>query len=108
MKVVDALKLRDVVLVGWSLGGHVALEAVENIPGCKGVLIYGTPPLAFPPDMAAAFLPNPAMGAAFNPQLSEAEMHGFEARSFQEGCIIKCVSPSSSLCRATTALISTH
>ncbi|GIK71957.1 MAG: alpha/beta hydrolase [Chloroflexota bacterium] len=87
-KVVDALQLRDVVLVGWSLGGHVALEAVEEIPGCKGVLIYGAPPLAFPPDMAAAFLPNPAMGAAFNPQLSEAEMHGFVQAFFAPGYVV--------------------
>lgn len=87
-KVVDALRLRDVVLVGWSLGGHVALEAVEDIPGCKGVLIYGTPPLAFPPDMAAAFLPNPAMGAAFNPQLSEAEMQGFVQAFFAPGYVV--------------------
>lgn len=88
VKLVDALKLHDAVLVGWSLGGHVALEAVEEIPGCKGVLIYGTPPLAFPPDMTAAFLPNPAMGAAFNPQLSEAEMHGFVQAFFAPGYVV--------------------
>lgn len=85
VKVVAALGLDDVVLVGWSLGGHVALEAAEDIPGCKGVLIYGTPPLAFPPDMGAAFLPNPAMAAAFNPQLTEAEMRGFVDAFFAPG-----------------------
>ncbi|HHW85206.1 MAG TPA: alpha/beta hydrolase [Chloroflexi bacterium] len=85
VKVVEALGLDSVVLVGWSLGGHVALEAVEDIPNCKGVLIYGTPPLAFPPDMGAAFLPNPAMAAAFNPQLTEAEMRGFVDAFFAPG-----------------------
>lgn len=85
VKIVAALGLDEVVLVGWSLGGHVALEAAEDIPGCKGVLIYGTPPLAFPPDMGAAFLPNPAMAAAFNPQLSEAEMRGFVDAFFAPG-----------------------
>ena len=83
--VAKALGLEDAVLVGWSLGGHVALEAVNDLPGCKGVLIYGTPPLAFPPDMAAAFLPNPAMGAAFNPTLSDAEMQGFVEAFFAPG-----------------------
>ncbi len=85
VKVVAALGLDDVVLVGWSLGGHVALEAADDIPGCKGVLIYGTPPLAFPPDMGAAFLPNPAMAAAFNPQLTETEMRGFVDAFFAPG-----------------------
>lgn len=85
VKVVAALGLDDVVLVGWSLGGHVALEAADDIPGCKGVLIYGAPPLAFPPDMGAAFLPNPAMAAAFNPQLTETEMRGFVDAFFAPG-----------------------
>jgi pimeloyl-ACP methyl ester carboxylesterase len=85
VKIVEALGLDDVVLVGWSLGGHVALEAADDIPGCKGVLIYGTPPLTFPPDMGAAFLPNPAMAAAFNPQLTEAEMRGFVDAFFAPG-----------------------
>lgn len=85
VKIVAALGLSEVVLVGWSLGGHVALEAADDIPGCKGVLIYGTPPLAFPPDMGAAFLPNPAMAAAFNPQLTEAEMRGFVDAFFAPG-----------------------
>jgi pimeloyl-ACP methyl ester carboxylesterase len=85
VKVVDALMLHQAVLVGWSLGGHVALEAVGDLPECRGVLIYGAPPLAFPPDMARAFLPNPAMGAAFNPQLSEEEMQGFVDAFFIPG-----------------------
>lgn len=85
VKVVEALGLDEVVLVGWSLGGHVALEAAEDIPGCRGVLIYGAPPLAFPPDMGAAFLPNPAMAAAFKPQLTAAEMSDFVAAFFAPG-----------------------
>jgi pimeloyl-ACP methyl ester carboxylesterase len=71
------LGLEDAVLVGWSLGGHVALEALSALPHCKGVLIFGTPPLAFPPAMDAAFLPNPAMAAGFNPSPSESEMRAY-------------------------------
>lgn len=72
-----AIGLADAVLVGWSLGGHVALEALSALPQCKGVLIFGTPPIAFPPDMAAAFLPNPAMGAGFNPTPNDDEMRAY-------------------------------
>lgn len=85
VKAVEALGLEDAVLVGWSLGGHIALEALPDLPHCKGVLIFGTPPLAFPPDMTAAFLPNPAMAAGFNPTPSEEEMQGYVRAFFAPG-----------------------
>ena len=85
VKAVEALGLEDAVLVGWSLGGHVALEALAGLPHCKGLLIFGTPPLAFPPDMTAAFLPNPAMAAGFNPTPSEEEMRGYVQAFFAPG-----------------------
>ncbi|MCA9936059.1 MAG: alpha/beta hydrolase [Ardenticatenaceae bacterium] len=69
----EALGMADAVLVGWSLGGHIALEAHNYLPQAKGFVIYGTPPLAFPPDMANAFLPNPAVNVGFTAVVSEAD-----------------------------------
>jgi pimeloyl-ACP methyl ester carboxylesterase len=83
--VIDALKLDPVVLVGWSLGGHVALEVVGDLPGARGVLIFGTPPIAFPPAMEQAFLPHPAMAATFKDELSEGEMDAYVASFFAAG-----------------------
>jgi pimeloyl-ACP methyl ester carboxylesterase len=83
--VVEALRLDPVVLVGWSLGGHVALEAVDNLPGVRGVLIFGTPPIAFPPAMEQAFLPHPAMAATFKEELTEEEMDAYVASFFAPG-----------------------
>jgi pimeloyl-ACP methyl ester carboxylesterase len=77
VKTAAALGLEDAVLVGWSLGGHVALEALAHLPRCKGMLIFGTPPLAFPPDMDTAFLPNAAMAAGFAAAPAAAEMRGY-------------------------------
>ena len=71
------LGLEEAVFVGWSLGGHILIEALPDLPRSKGILIYGTPPIAFPPDMGSAFLPNPAMGVAFNPNPSPEEADGF-------------------------------
>ncbi|GIV69464.1 alpha/beta fold hydrolase [Caldilinea sp.] len=85
VKVAEALNLGELALVGWSLGGHVALEAAEDLPGCKGVLIFGTPPFAFPPDMEAGFFPHPAMSAAFTADLSEADMKAFHDVFFAPG-----------------------
>ncbi len=86
--VVEAAKqlgLAEAVFVGWSLGGHVVLEASSQLPKAAGWRIFGAPPLAFPPAMAEAFLPNPAMGAAFKPDLTEEEAAGFASAMFKPG-----------------------
>ena len=38
----------DAVFVGWSLGGHIVLEAAPDLPDAKGFAIFGTPPTSFP------------------------------------------------------------
>ncbi|MDY7105381.1 MAG: alpha/beta hydrolase [Actinomycetota bacterium] len=57
------------VLVGWSLGGHIALEAAADIAGLAGIVIFGTPPLGRPPAMDEAFLANPAMEVGFTAEV---------------------------------------
>lgn len=68
------LGLERQALIGWSLGGHIALEASRLLPELAGLLIFGTPPLAYPPDMAGAFLPDPAMEILFKEELTEDEV----------------------------------
>lgn len=87
-EVAQKLGVTDGVFVGWSLGGHIVLEAHNLLPNAVGFVIFGTPPLAFPPDMANAFLPNPAMGAAFAQDLTPEQMAGFAAA---------CLAPDSPL-----------
>lgn len=50
------LNLSKLVLVGHSLGGHIALETSEMSPEIKGIVIFGTPPLGIPPAINEAFL----------------------------------------------------
>lgn len=83
--VAEQLGLREAVFVGWSLGGHILLEATDQLPDAAGFMIFGTPPIGFPPAMEEAFLPNPAMGAAFKPELTEEETAGFAAAFFKPG-----------------------
>jgi pimeloyl-ACP methyl ester carboxylesterase len=66
-------------VVGWSLGGHIALEAAPAMPAAPGFVIFGTPPIASADQMGEAFLPNPAMATAFAPSVS-----GEEARAYAE------------------------
>ncbi len=44
-EVITLMKLDNVVVVGWSLGGHVALELTSRVAQLKGLLITGTPPI---------------------------------------------------------------
>ena len=70
----DALDLHDAVFIGWSLGGHIVLEASPRLPKARGFVIFGTPPIGKPPQMEGAFLPHPAMASTFGEHLSEQEI----------------------------------
>lgn len=72
--VAEQLGLQEAVLVGWSLGGHVAMEASAHLPNAAGLMIFGAPPIGIPPALTEAFLPSPALGFIFNPDLTEEEM----------------------------------
>jgi pimeloyl-ACP methyl ester carboxylesterase len=69
----------DAVFVGWSLGGHIALEAAPEMPDAAGFVIFGTPPVGSAAQFAEAFLPNPAMNVGFTASVSEAEAESYAA-----------------------------
>ncbi|WP_329042755.1 alpha/beta hydrolase [Streptomyces sp. NBC_00178] len=78
---VRELRAEDAVVVGWSLGGHIALEAASALPEAVGFVLFGTPPVGSPADVGRAFLPNPAMNVGFTPDV-DAEAAAAYARSF--------------------------
>jgi pimeloyl-ACP methyl ester carboxylesterase len=55
----------DIVLVGHSLGGHLALQVSEQINDLKGLILMGTPPLKRPLNLEEAFLPLSEMNVYF-------------------------------------------
>lgn len=63
-------ELKNVVLVGHSLGGHVAIHALEFLSNVKGLFLFGTPPLRFPPNIPEAFLPSEIGGLFYQPDIS--------------------------------------
>jgi len=83
--VVKQLGVEDAVFAGWSLGGHIVLEAAPDLPRAKGFAIFGTPPLGFPPAMEQAFLPTPAMAFTFAPELNEEQARAYVAAAFRPG-----------------------
>lgn len=84
----EALGVETAVFVGWSLGGHIALEAVKHLPKAAGFVIYGTPPLAFPPDMEAAFKPNPAVNVGFSPEVDEEQANAYALSFFAPDAVM--------------------
>lgn len=81
----EALGMQDAVFVGWSLGGHIVLEAHNLLEKAKGFVIFGTPPLAFPPAMEEAFLPNPMVNIGFKPDVTEEDAWAYTAAFFTPG-----------------------
>lgn len=75
----EARDATDAVIVGWSLGGHIALEAAPLLPQAAGFVIFGTPPVASAEQMGEAFLPNPAMNVGFTADVSEDDARAYAA-----------------------------
>ncbi|MDR3510936.1 MAG: alpha/beta hydrolase [Caulobacteraceae bacterium] len=45
IEVLRQLGVARAAVVGWSLGGHIALNMISRFPGLSGVMISGTPPV---------------------------------------------------------------
>ncbi len=85
VEVAKKLGMEDAAFIGWSLGGHIVLEASEDLPRAAGLMIFGAPPLGKPPAMTEAFLPNPAMNYGFKPELSQEEAEAYVDAFFAPG-----------------------
>jgi pimeloyl-ACP methyl ester carboxylesterase len=76
MEILDLLGVTEVVVVGWSLGGHIALEMAARFSGIKGLLISGAPPVSRH-NMAEGFIPTPHMRLAGQQYLAPSEIDAF-------------------------------
>lgn len=56
IKVAQVTGANKGVLVGWSLGGDLALQASVSLPQLKGIFIFGTAPVGVDPTLPSAFL----------------------------------------------------
>ena len=74
LKAVERLDVSDAVFLGWSLGGHVLLEASGELPDAAGFGIFGAPPLRFPLDMDGAFHPHPVLADLWVADLSDEQI----------------------------------
>lgn len=64
-----------ILLVGHSLGGHVAIEIAEKVKDLKGIMIFGAPPIKIPLNFEEAFTPNELMLAYYMEQPGDEMIH---------------------------------
>jgi pimeloyl-ACP methyl ester carboxylesterase len=82
---VSELEADNALFVGWSLGGHVLLEASHRLQRAAGYLIFGAPPIASFADFGRAAYEAPAIQAAFREASTAAEVHELLALFFRPG-----------------------
>lgn len=71
-EVLGSLGIDRCFVVGWSLGGHVALELMAHEPRLLGVAITGAPPFAKSQEsIGEAFLPTPHMQLTGKPEFTD-------------------------------------
>ena len=51
----------EIILVGNSLGGHIAIEIAKEVQNLKGLIIMGTAPVKYPLNLEEAITPNEAL-----------------------------------------------
>jgi pimeloyl-ACP methyl ester carboxylesterase len=76
LEMLERLGLSEVVVLGWSLGGHIAMEMLPRFPGIRGLMIVGAPPIGGG-NFALGFKGSPQAGAASKGQLTEQEREEF-------------------------------
>ncbi|WP_326642412.1 alpha/beta hydrolase [Streptosporangium sp. NBC_01755] len=78
----------DAVIVGWSLGGHIALEAAAEMPEAAGFVVFGTPPVGTAADFGKAFLPNPAVNVGFTADVDTKAAESYAGSFLAPGSVL--------------------
>jgi len=82
-QVSDALDLKNPVIVGWSLGGHIAIEMLGQGIKMAGLVISGTPPCGpGADDISAAFIPSPQMALTGKAEFTDQDAHHYAAHIY--------------------------
>lgn len=79
-ELVAAMGIGPVVVAGVSLGGHIGLELVGQLPNARGLMLVGTPPFAKTIEsIGGAWVAGPAIELSGKAELSEVDVEAFVA-----------------------------
>lgn len=82
MDVLSLIGVKQASIVGWSLGGHIALDMLKRWPGTQGILITGSPPIPLTPEgFKQGFLPFPCLSLMSQEKFNTEEAERFVAQS---------------------------
>ena len=81
LEVLSRLQVREAVILGWSLGGHIGIQMLAHLPGALGLIITGTPPIG-PGGMAEGFVSAPQLSLPSQGRFSAAEAERFAGMIF--------------------------
>ncbi len=100
VEAVEKLGLDQFILMGHSLGGHVAMECLPLLPACKGIFLWGAPPVKLPLNTEELFNPIPESALLFTEKLTAADIRklarllGCEAHLQSISSMIECTDPA--------------
>src|SRR6516225_10036764 len=81
VELLDKLDVKEAVVFGWSLGGHIGIEMIPRFPGMRGLMISGAPPVSRN-QMSQGFHASPRQGVAGKQELSDEEVDAFVGAIF--------------------------
>jgi pimeloyl-ACP methyl ester carboxylesterase len=72
-RLVESIRVEKLLLVGWSLGGHIVLQTLDQLNNeCQGIVI-GTPPLRSVADIPHAFIQSSVFEVIQKGEVSQAD-----------------------------------
>ncbi|MBK8502008.1 MAG: alpha/beta hydrolase [Saprospiraceae bacterium] len=71
IQLIDSLSLKTVILIGHSMGGHIALRIAEKHTNVKGLVLLGTTPFSSAADISQAFHPSNVLASIFTEEIPE-------------------------------------
>ncbi|WP_394832981.1 alpha/beta fold hydrolase [Pendulispora rubella] len=84
LELLDRLAVTEVIVFGWSLGGHIGIHMLSRFPGMRGLMITGSPPVPMG-GMAQGFNAGPHMALAGKQDVSNTEIESFIHAIFGDG-----------------------
>ncbi len=85
-ELLETIRISEPVVIGWSLGGHIAIEMLAHSFNMRSLLLCGTPPvgkLDGRNNMAEGFNNPPSSLPASNRGMNESEARSFVSRIFR-------------------------